>query len=199
MNIPLRLQAGDTWEWTDSLPDYPAPTWVLKYALHKTGIAAIVLTAVASGTDHKVTVTAATTAGYGAGEYHWAAYVEHADGRRYTVAQGWITVKPSLAAAVAATDNRSHAQQALEAIEATMKGRATKAQSAMQINNRQIQYLKPEELIRWRSFYKAEVAREKAAEKIAQGEDPGRRILTRFKDDASRGAWPLNRAWRWPW
>src|SRR3972149_3831252 len=126
MNIPLRLQAGDTWEWTDSLPDYPAPTWVLKYALHKTGIAAIVLTAVESGTDHKVTVSSATNAGYGAGEYQWAAYVEHADGRRYTVGEGRVTLKSSLVTAVVGTDNRSHAQKTIDAIEATMEGRATK-------------------------------------------------------------------------
>ena len=120
--------------------------------------------------------------------------------KRYTISTG--THLPSGRTSryrIRGFDGRSHAQKVLDAIEATMEGRATKSQAIMQINNRQIQYLKPEELIKWRSFYKAEVAREKTAEKVAQGEDPGNRILTRFRDDASRGAWPLNRVWRWPW
>ncbi|MBE0558620.1 MAG: hypothetical protein IH628_15445, partial [Proteobacteria bacterium] len=151
------------------------------------------------GTDHKFTVATANTASLQPGFYTWQSFVTDGTGARHTVSTGSISIRANLALQNSGFDGRSHAQKVLDAIEATMEGRATKSQAVVQINNRQIQYLKPEELIKWRSFYKAEVAREKTAEKVTQGEDPGNRILTRFRDDASRGAWPLNRAWRWPW
>ena len=120
----------------------------------------------------------AQTAALTPGRCSWQSFVTNLAGERYTISTGTLTVRANLPAQFTGFDGRSHAQKVLDAIEATMEGRATKAQESIQINNRQIQYLKPEELIKWRSFYKAEVAREKTAEKVAQGEDPGNRILT---------------------
>ena len=196
--IPETIYAGDSLSWTESAGEYPAPTWTMHYAIR--GASILDLTSTPSGSDHAVhgdrcadgdtyarsILLAVLRHGRDGGAVH------HRD--RIALPSGRTSRHR-----IAGFDGRSHAQKVLDAIEATMEGRATKSQAIMQINNRQIQYLKPEELIKWRSFYKAEVAREKTAEKVAQGEDPGNRILTRFRDDASRGAWPLNRVWRWPW
>lgn len=195
--IPDTIYAGDSLSWTEMSGEYPAPDWTMQYAIR--GPSTLDLVSSPSGSDHVFTATAAQTGSLTPGRYSWQSYATNGAGERYTISTGTITVRANLAAQTAGFDGRSHAQKVLDAIEATMEGRATQAQASMQINNRQIQYLKPEELIKWRSFYKSEVAREKAKEKVAQGEDPGKRILTRFRDDASRGAWPLSRAWRWPW
>ena len=195
--IPDTIYAGDSLSWTEMAGEYPSPVWTLHYAIR--GASALDLDSTPSGTDHAFTATATQTANLAPGRYSWQSFVSDGTGERYTIATGTLTVRPNLAVQTAGFDGRSHAQKVLDAIEATMEGRATKSQESMQINNRQIQYLKPEELIKWRSFYKSEVAREKTAGKVAQGEDPGNRILTRFRDDASRGGWPLNRVWRWPW
>lgn len=195
--IPETIYAGDSLSWTESAGEYPAPVWTMHYVLRGTSV--LDIDSVADGIDHKFTVSATVTANLQPGFYTWQAFVSNGTGERYTIATGTVTVRANLAAQTAGFDGRSHVQKVLDAIEATMEGRATKSQESMQINNRQIQYLKPEELIKWRSFYKSEVAREKTAGKVAQGEDPGNRILTRFRDDASRGGWPLNRVWRWPW
>jgi hypothetical protein len=196
-DIPDIVYAGDSLEWTEGVGDYPAPTWTMHYVLR--GVSILDLTSTPSGSDHAFTATATQTANLAPGRYSWQSFVSGGTGERYTIATGTLTIRANLAVQTAGFDGRSHAQKVLDAIEASMEGRATKSQAIMRINNREIQYLKPEELIKWRSFYKAEVARERTAEKVAQGEDPGNRILTRFRDDASRGPWPLNRVWRWPW
>ena len=183
MNIPATLQIGDTWEWDDSLSDYPAPTYTLKYALRKYGLSIINITASADGTDHAVSVAAATTAGYVAGDYSWSAFVETGSGdslERYTVGSGTTKLLPALFAAKSTDDNRSHAQKMLDAIEATMEGRASHAELSLTVNGKAIQYFKPAELIQWRSFYRSEVQKEKQEERIAQGLGTGKRILTRF-------------------
>jgi hypothetical protein len=195
--IPETIYAGDSLSWTESAGEYPAPVWTMHYAIR--GASKLDLDSTPDGTDHKFTVAAANTASLQPGFYTWQSFVTDGTGARHTVSTGSISIRANLAIQNSGFDGRSHAQKVLDAIEATMEGRASKAQGSVQINNRQIQYLKPEELVKWRSFYKAEVAREKTAEKVAQGEEPGNRILTRFRDDASRGGWPLNRVWRWPW
>ena len=183
MITPETLQIGDTWAWEATVADYPATEWTLKFAFRGYGLSVIDITAAASGNDYEVTVAGGVTAGYLKGTYQWAAVVEKGtapDIERYTVGEGVVTLLPYLGAATGETDNRSHARKMLAAIEATMEGRATKAQAAMAINGKSIQYLKPEELIRWRSYYRGEVRKEEDANKLAQGLDTSKRILTRF-------------------
>ncbi len=179
MNIPEALRAGDTWSWTDSLADYPAPTWTLKYVLYRYGYAAVSITATASGTDHAVTVSKTTTASIVAGEWNWSAYVEDAT-TRTTVNSGTVTVKPDLSVAAATSDLRSHAQIMLDGIEATLQGRATHADLSLTVNGRSIQYLRPKELLEWRNLYRDEVRREQQEEKIAAGGDSGRIVRLQF-------------------
>lgn len=159
MNIPAILQSGDTWSWTDSLSDYPATTYTLKYALYRYGQAVITITATASGADYAIDVTAANTKGKAAGEWNWSAYVE-STGIRYTVDTGKVTIKADLAAAGSTADLRSYAQKMLDAIEAVMLGRASHAELSLTINGKSIQYLKPSELEGWRNVYRREVNKE---------------------------------------
>lgn len=187
-NIPDTIYAGDSLSWTEAAGEYPAPVWTMRYAIR--GASKLDLVSTPDGTDHKFSVGAWATRNLQPGFYTWQSFVTDGTGARHTVSTGSLTVRANLAVQDAGFDGRSHAQKVLDAIEATMEGRATQAQAAMQINNRQIQYLKPEELIKWRSFYQREVARERTAEKVAGGQESGKRILTRFGDDASRGRWP---------
>ena len=183
MPIPQTLVIGDTWGWTISISDYPAPTYTLKYAIRCLDLSVIDITATADGADHIIAVAAGTTAGYSAGDYTWTCYVEKGTGgslERYTIDSGLVTLKPAMFATLSSTDVRPHAQKMLAAIEAVQYGRATHAELSLNINGKAIQYLKPDELIRWRSFFRDEVAREKRDEQIAQGTETGRRIVTRF-------------------
>jgi hypothetical protein len=168
-NEPLTLRAGDTWQWKRSLTDYPAGTWTLKYRF-KNAAGGFEVVAAADGTDHSVTVTAATTTGYAAAKYSWIAWVE-AGAEKYTIDQGTLQVLPDLrtGTATAAQDTRSHARKVLDALEALIEGKATRDQMAYTINGRSLTRLAPEELLKWRSQYVAEVAAEEQAQAIASG------------------------------
>jgi hypothetical protein len=163
MNIPSVLTAGDTFDWTDSLSDYPAPTWTLKYSLWKYGKAVIPITASASGSDHAVSVAPSVSTAYAAGDWQWTAYVEKGSGgtlERYTIATGRVTIKPNVSAVSSSADLRSHAQIMLDGIEATLQGRATHADLSLTINGKSIAFLKPSELESWRNTYRREVNKE---------------------------------------
>lgn len=176
-NEPQELVAGDTWEWTRSLADYPAPTWSLVYHFHKSGNTFNV-TATTSGTDHAVTIAKGTTANYVAGTYMWDAYVDNGT-KRYRVDSGTLIVLPDLTTGTA-TDRRSHAKITLDAIEAVIEGRAAKDQESYSINGRSLSRTSIPDLLVLRDRYKAEVALETRADRINNGLGHKGRVLVRF-------------------
>lgn len=131
--------------------------------------------ATTSGSDYLVTISAATSAGYTAGTYDWRARVSKA-GDVYTVGTGRLTVNTSFASAA---DGRSPARQALEAIEATLAGRATSATEMYEIQTatgmRKLKYVPVADLLVLRDRYRMDVAAEDAAMRSAAGlQNPGR-------------------------
>lgn len=104
-----------------------------------------------------------------AGDYAYSIRATRsADNAVRTVATGTVIVLPDPVTA----DTRSHAEKVLEAIEALIEGRATKDVSSYSIAGRSLTRLTPDELVKWRSFYKNEVAIQRAAGKP----NGGRRI-----------------------
>jgi hypothetical protein len=157
---PLSIIAGDTLAWTKSIEGYSAADgWVLSYILVSSGKTTLSIGSTASGSDHAVSVTAATTAAYVPGEYHWTSMVTKA-GERKTIASGVLTILPN--PVVGATfDPRTHAEKCLAGIEAVLEGRVSDAMVEYQINNRTIKYIPHGELMRLRALYRAEVRRER--------------------------------------
>lgn len=165
--------AGDTLTFTTTIADYPASEgWTLTHVLRPLSSGdAIQFAATASGDDYVTTVAATTTNGWEAGEYSLVAHVSKA-GERYTLdavalADGSLTNNIITVRANPADgdpyDSRSHARKTLDALEAMIEGRASQAQQRYTIRDREVLMLGPEELIKWRSYYRAEVAREEAA------------------------------------
>ena len=177
--VPATLIAGDTWKWTRDLTDYPAGTWTLAYYFENSS-ATFTVTATASGTTHSVTVAAATTAPYRAGRYRWYARA-NSGAEYYTVANefGWMDVLADPAAA-GKFDRRSHARKVLDAVEATIEGRATSDQLAMSIAGRSISRTPITELITLRDKYRWEVMAEQDAEALAAGLGSKKRIFVRM-------------------
>jgi hypothetical protein len=142
MDIPLSLTAGDTWSWTDSLADYPAPTWALVYRFR--GPQSFNVTATDDGTDHALAVTAAISGTYKPGVYDWSAQVN--DGTTYTTIEvGRVTVSPNLGNA--AVDHRSFNVRVTEALQATIENRATTDQLSMSIAGRSLSRMSWDELL----------------------------------------------------
>lgn len=172
---PAVLVAGDTAKWLKTLDDYPAPTWVLTYTL-VSAAQRYTFTASASGSSHLVTVAASTTSGWAAGRYDWRAQV--ASGAEvYTVGAGSLTIQPSFAAA---TDARSSARKALEAVQAYLADSNNLQAAEYQIAGRQLKRIALAELIALKTHLQVEVGREDAASAAAAGLPDPRRVLVRY-------------------
>ncbi len=184
MNIPeiepTIIIAGDTVKWKriDLSADYPASTWTLKYILRGPSVQNI--TAAADGDNYSITITAAATTVWTAGNYWWEAYVSKGS-ERYRVDSGTLKVQTNLEGVAGIYDGRSHVKRVLDAIEATIEGTATKEQASMTIAGRTIQRRTVQELLVLRDRYKAEYIAEQRAEKIKNGLATGGKILTRFR------------------
>jgi hypothetical protein len=166
-NVPAILRAGDTWEWTRSIPDHPYDEgWRLKYGFHNVGSAAssnsklqVTATQNANGKDHDVLVAKADTAPLLPGNWKWVAIVELGT-ERFTVDHGTVFVEPDLYAATAGTQ-QTHAEKMLAAIQAVLEGRATADLESYQIAGRSITKIAIADLIRWHNIYLARVQRER--------------------------------------
>ena len=186
LNIPETLRAGDTISWTESIPDYPASGgWTLAFVLQAKDQPFITITAATSGDDYAISNLPAVTRDWIAGVYSWQAYVYKEAGavitEKYTLETGHLTILPDITQALSTDDLRSHAKKVLDALESLLEGKATSDAASYSIAGRSITKMMPEELIKWRSFYKTEYERELEAEAIAKGLDSPRRIGVRFR------------------
>lgn len=172
--VPESLVAGDTWEWTRDLSDYPAGTWTLTYYLRKEG-KSYSFAASASGTTHSVSVAAATTAAYEPGKYFLQARVTSGS-EKFTLEdeECWVEVLPNPASDK--SDPRTWARRTLDAVEAFLAGNATTAQQSMTINGRSIARWSLVELRQWRNELRGEVRSQEAGESAGLG----RNIKVRF-------------------
>ena len=182
---PLVARAGETWVWERTFADYPAPTWALTYTFFfASGVFSV--TASASGTAHRVTVSAADSAARTAGRYNWTAQASKGAGasiERYQVGAGAIQILPNLAAATT-YDGRSHARKVLDAINAMIEGSATAGQLAVvqaATGGGTSTGYAPAELRKWQQQYAAAVQAEDQAAALARGDPSGRFIQVRFK------------------
>lgn len=193
---PLEIIIGDSIEWirrgvqavssvdagVEELTDIKASDgWTLKFvAVGKLGVVSITAAAdTENADDFKFSATATLTGAYVAGDYKWQ-LVATKTTTRYTIAEGWVTVKDNIAGRTALYDNRSHAKKVLDAIEAVIEGRATKDQMSISINGKDIGFTSLTDLMKLRVSYKNEYEGEQATENIRVSLGSGRKILTRF-------------------
>lgn len=176
---PATVVAGDTITWQKSFSDYPATVWTLKYRLLNAA-GKIDITATASGTDYLVSVSSTTSAGWAAGDYDYLAWVEKA-GERVSVGSGRITVKPNLAA-LNTYDGRSPARKIYEGLLAAYQSAVTARAfvAEYEIAGRRMKFNNKSDWLVELNHWKAQVAAEDRAEKIADGLGGGARVLVRF-------------------
>jgi hypothetical protein len=177
---PAELRAGDTLTWRKSLADYPASEgWVLSYRLINTAIK-YDITAAADGEEHLVTVAAATSAAYLAGEYQWVSAVTLSD-QRFTIAQGTFKVLANLAAASAGVDIRSTAKKALDLLDAALLEHGNRAWTKdYEIAGRRMSFVSASEFMKFRSQLQMEVASEQNAEGLQQGKPSKNKVFVRL-------------------
>lgn len=174
---PTEITAGDTVQWTRLAGDYPSPAWDVSYILINS-TSKITIDATDSGSDHLVSVDAATSTGYAAGLYQWQCYATNGV-QRATIDTGEILIKPNFFA-VSTLDTRSITKRTLDAIEAVLEKRASTDQEMYAIAGRQLKRTPMPDLIMLRDKYKSMYMNEQRAEKIKNGQASGNKILVRF-------------------
>lgn len=182
IQIPAKITAGDTITWQRTLADYPASGgWVLKYCLINAS-GKINITSTAAGDDHLVNVSAASSAGYAAGDYDWQEYVEKAaTSERYTISTGRITISPNIASMPAGYDGRSTVRKTLDLINAAMLAHGNNAWTQeYEIAGRRMKFRSVGEFLQFRSKLQQEVKAEERADRVARGESVGSKLLVRF-------------------
>lgn len=179
--MPPRFTLGDTLSFTTSLAAYPAGAWTLNYRLLlRAGSGdAYTFAGTASGSDHLISVPAATTAAWMAGTYTWAAWVT--DGTdSHSTGHGTIELLPDPRTATLALDLRSAAQIGLDNVRATIRGKATADVLRYTINGRSLEHYPMAELLALERSLAAQVANENRAAQLAAGGADTRRITVRL-------------------
>ena len=182
---PDVLVVGDRWVWRrpDLVADYPTGDYALTYEFHLDtgggGSNKFTITATETSTDYIVEIASATTASYTAGEYNWYAFItSSSDSQRLSVDEGRTKLEINFANTNA--DSRTHAKKVLDAIEATLEGRASQDQMSYSIAGRSLSRMSIDDLLKFRDRYRAE--HEKAIKKlrIKNEQDTGNTIKVRF-------------------
>lgn len=172
-----KLQAGDTFNYSVNYPDYPASAgWACTMLLR--GASSQTISSTAEGDGFKLSALASVTAGYAAGNSKYFIHVSKGT-ERYLVEQGTVEVLADYSSTTV-YDSRSQAKRILDAIDATLYGRATKDQLSYEIAGRKIEKIPIPDLIALREKFKREVENEKTAEKIANGLGAGNKVLLRY-------------------
>jgi hypothetical protein len=190
---PITLAAGDTISFTKSLTDYPASSgWILTYSLLG-GPDPILFTGTASGTDFAVTVAAAVTELWLAGNYELVGFVE-LNGVRHQVYSGSLVVSENPATTEA--EPTTHAQRMLVNLEAQLEKMAQDDIIDSSIEGTQVRREARVEIFKLRAKYRHERESEVAAENARNGRPTGRKILTRLAvtfptNSPSFGAGPM--------
>lgn len=197
---PSVLIAGDTVIWNKALTQGEPGDGALKYYFNNPtankSIGPIVATDNGDGT-FLVTLDANVSAPMDVGDWKWEAYFYPTNTtQRFRVGFGRTCVKANYAALQggAGVDDRSHVEKTLDAIEATIAGKATQDQLMYSIHGRTLQRMSFKELESFRKDYKRQLAAQRDREKIANGKHPTTAIKVRFG-----GGMPSSFPFQWPW
>jgi len=179
------LIAGDTLDFLDSVPEYPpADGWTLRYYLvpqFATPVqATIVIEAITEGADYRTQEAAGVTATWPPGKYTWTRRVEKAGPINQSIGTGVLAIKPNLATVAQGYDGRSHARKMLDTINAAMEAFSIGVKQYT-IGSRSMTKQDIPELLTLRDRYRAEVANEEAAAKVAAGMANPRSVGIRFQ------------------
>ncbi|MBK7251942.1 MAG: hypothetical protein IPI06_14020 [Gammaproteobacteria bacterium] len=153
--LPAKIIAGDTLSLSIAAGDYTAGVLYLENTAASISVAGTL-----TGSAIEFKANAATTGAYSAGKYF--ASVRLNDGTVYeTVETGWVEVVLDPAAA-GNTDRRPWQRKVLDALEATILGKASQDQLSLSIAGRSLSRMSPSELMDWRDRLRREVAVEEA-------------------------------------
>lgn len=189
MNIPAQIRAGDTVKWRDDAGRdnlgnaITSASWTLTYYLRtNTANEGATVVGVAYGQGWEVSIPAATSAGFDAGQWYWQA-IATAGAETVTLGAGQLEVLAALnyAGAPGAFDGRTQAQKDLDAVQAAIRTMISGgAVQEYTIGNRRLKKMEMADLLTLESSLKASVKREQAAQLAANGLGNPHNLFVRF-------------------
>ena len=158
--LPRQHTAGDSLSWRVEHPGYlPSDGWDAKAYLIGPQVKSV--DGAPDGEGWLFAATASDLADLDPGLYRVRiTWTKDSGDTRDTIEDGALRVQADPATI---TDGRSHARRALQAIEATLEGKASSGMLDMRLNDRQVRSFSVEELLKLRDRYRAEVAAEDRA------------------------------------
>ena len=189
MNIPAQIRAGDTVKWRDDAAAdtlgnaVTSGTWTLTYYLRtNTASEGATVVGTAYGQGWELTIAAATSAGFDAGQWFWQA-IATAGSEKLTLGAGQLEVLAALnyTGTPGAFDGRSQAEKDLAAVQSAMRSIISGgAVAEYTIGSRRLKKMEMADLITLESKLKSEVKREQAAALQAQGLGNPHNLFVRF-------------------
>lgn len=181
MALPTQFYAGDVVTWTDDLVP-TASTYV--YYLRTNAASGATVSGTLSSGVWTFTIAANVTTNFTPGQWFYQA-ISVTSGVATTQRSGGFEVLRSLAYAGAATaiDLRSQTEIDLTAVELairTLVGGAQEYRIGTPTGGRLVKRADLAQLIAWRDRLKADLARERIAQNIANGKGDGRQLFVRF-------------------
>lgn len=168
---PAKITRGDSTKWTRGFSEYlPTDSWVLTYYFANAANRHSIQATDNGDGSFLVTVATTDTLRFIKGTWIWQAVVTKAS-ERITLDTGQFEVVDGLATAAGGIDTRTWARRTLDAVEATLEGRASNDHLSVSINGRSISKMSPLELMDWRDRLRSEVRVEQQAEKAGLGRD----------------------------
>lgn len=158
--FPATIRQGDSLFVQVALDDYLASDdWTLTWYLSGPTSELSKEATTADTDEFLLELTPAETAELGVETLGYVAKAENVDGDIYTVLSGTVQILPDLATS-GPIDLRSHAQKVLDAIKASLEGRATKDEQEYTIKDRSLKRMSLDELLKFKALYEKEVALE---------------------------------------
>jgi hypothetical protein len=181
---PTDLRAGDSWNWERVFPDFPSGLYTLSYIFNSPNNRFVLafnpgpITADSDGQSFDIQASAVNTANCPSDTYQLIAVLTGiagttAAGEQVTLPLQDVCVSPDLATATGPVDTRTNVKKNLDAVEACLLGNTDPSVSEYMINGRQLRRFPRADLIKERSFWRAQYR----AELRAKGEYCPRRVI----------------------
>jgi len=139
-NIPAKITAGTSVSWLISLPSFPATEgWTLTYTLVSLSVQ-VQVTSTPSGDDHLFEIPFSESSDYIPGKYAFQTHAANAT-ERYQVDAGEVEIEADFAGSTTGVDTRDWLTVAIEALQASIAGRASKTQMVQLVAGVQIQHM----------------------------------------------------------
>ena len=182
VGVPTEVVIGDFIQFkiTQFSSDYDNSLFTMRFVarIATGGSSEVKVDATALDDDYLFTIASATSAAFTVGHYHYQLEIERdSDNERIVVDRGEIDLVTDFDDNI---DPRHHAEIMLDKIESILEGKADSDVSSYSINGRSLSKFTPDELVKWRDYYKREVGLIKRKEAIKHGRKSKATILGRF-------------------